>query len=116
MKPADWRRIARFVVTQDLRTPQDFIEWYAGFQHSLQDSLESAIQKLPERIAQQKACAAHEPGDVSGPASNDAANFMREVLKVSIDRSEIVNGMVPVHADIRVAAGRLDGACAASPG
>jgi hypothetical protein len=26
MTPDYWRRIARFVVTQDLRTPQDFIE------------------------------------------------------------------------------------------
>ena len=54
MSPADWRRIARFVVAQDLRTPQDFIEWYARCQHSLQESLESAIQRLPERIEQQK--------------------------------------------------------------
>jgi hypothetical protein len=103
MSPADWRRIARFVVTQDLRTPQDFIEWYERFQHSLQESLESAIQKLPERIQQQKTCAQQEPSEVSGPMSDDAPDFMREVLKVSIDRSDTVNGMVPVRADIRSA-------------
>jgi hypothetical protein len=100
MSPADWRRIARFVVTQDLRTPQDFIEWYARFEHTFQESLESAIQKLPERIAERKA-GAQEPSEVSGP--DDAPDFMGEVLKVSIDRSNIVKGMVPVRADIRSA-------------
>jgi hypothetical protein len=48
MTADDWRRIARFVVTQDLRTPQDFIEWYARLQQNIQESLEAAIRKLPE--------------------------------------------------------------------
>lgn len=100
MSPADWRSIARFVVTQDLRTPQDFIEWYAGLQRSLQESLEAAIKKLPERIAQQQA--AQKPdAESTEPTSDHEPDFMRDVLKVSIDQSQASNGMVPVRADIR---------------
>ena len=47
MTSSDWRRIARFVVTQDLRTPQYLIEWLPRFQHQLQESLESAVARLP---------------------------------------------------------------------
>lgn len=99
MSAGDWRCIARFVVTQDLRTPQDFIESYARFQKILQQSLESAIQKLPERIAEHRASV--DPDDSA--TEDDGPNFLREVLKVSIDRSEAENGMVPVRAEIRSA-------------
>jgi hypothetical protein len=98
MSPADWRCIARFVVAQDLRTPQDFIEWYARFQQNIQESLEAAIQKLPERIARQQA-GSHSEDD----ATDGSQDFMRDVFKISIGRSQATNGMVPVRADIRSA-------------
>jgi hypothetical protein len=96
MTADDWRRIARFVVTQDLRTPQDFIEWYARLQQNIQESLEAAIRKLPERIAQRQAGLSPEDDAPDAPP-----DFLREVLKVSIDRSQPKDGMVPVRADIR---------------
>jgi uncharacterized protein DUF4238 len=107
MTSQDWCAIARFVVTQDLRTPQDFLEWSAGLQNNIQEALESAVDKLKERVAQRRAAKpnATEPeansDDDSDMSDLSRPNPFADVIKITIDQSQAKGGFVPVRADIR---------------
>jgi hypothetical protein len=110
MTQQDWCAIARFVVTQDLRTPQDFIEWTVGLQSSIQESLEWAVEKLKERVARQRTAKHNDPeananfdddANADDPNPATAANAFEDVFKITIDRSQAEGGLVPVRADIR---------------
>jgi hypothetical protein len=109
--PDDWCAIARFVVTQDLRTPQDCIEWTVGLQDRIQESLESEVEKLRERVARQHAVKQNGTGTDTTASFDDAntsdtnldggANPFADVFKIRIDRSQAKDGLVPVRTDIR---------------
>ena len=113
MARGDWHAIARFVVTQDLRTPQDFVEWLPRLQREIQDSLESAVEKFKQRVARHRreASTPLPPSVADDDEDEDSAdddhhgepapNAFADVLKVTIDRSEARDGQVPVRADIR---------------
>jgi hypothetical protein len=109
MAQEDWCAIARFVVTQDLRTPQDFIEWTGGLQSRIQESLESAVEKLKERIERQRPDEQNnterdadlDDGDTEDPNSTMRKNAFEDVIRVTIDQSQAEGDLVPVRADVR---------------
>jgi uncharacterized protein DUF4238 len=104
MTPADWHAIARFVVTQDLRTPQSFVEWRRGLQKNIQKSLESSIEKLEDHLRRKRAEVPHTSSGIpSVPESETSDNAFVDVFKISVDRSHATDGLVPVRADIRSA-------------
>lgn len=98
MDRTDWHSIARFVVTQDMRTPRYLIEWLARFRNQFQQSLESVMERLEKR----RDGSADDASEL--PTTGDEAsqpNHFRDVFSVSIDREARVGDMVPVRAGIR---------------
>lgn len=93
MKPADWHCIARFVVAQDLRTPLNFLESMARFKKNLDEALEKTVREYEARgeIAAAEDTAAEE---------RPAVNYLRDTLRVSIDRPSEPGGQAAVRAEV----------------
>lgn len=80
MVPDDWKRIARFVALQQLRTPLNFLETTRRYETQLTESLEKVVRDLEE------AGKAGQVLPVPTPESNFLADQMR--IKVTPDTSE----------------------------
>ncbi len=93
MKPADWHRIARFAVAQDLRTPLNFLESMARFKKNIDEALEKTVRNYEARgeIAAAEDTAAEE---------RPAVNYLRDTLRVSIDRPSGPGGQAAVRAEV----------------
>ena len=92
MKPVDWQAVAAFVAAQQLRTPLAFLESTQRTQRHIEESLEAVIRKYEE------AGAIVESDDAPAPV-----NFLRESLRISIERPTDGSDRAGVRAEAKSA-------------
>lgn len=89
LKPRDWQDIAKFVAAQQLRTPLHFIESMNRTQQHMQESLEEVVLKFEAK------------GAISDTGPEAAPNFLRDSLKVTIERPTDGGDKAAVRAEIK---------------
>jgi len=91
MKPADWHSIARFVAAEQMRTPLFFVEWVKRLNESMPETLQSILDELGQKTPAELGAAERE---------SDAANYLRDKLRVTIDPLPGSGGVALVKAEV----------------
>ena len=73
----------KFVAAQQMRTPLFFVEWVRSINERMPETLESVLKEIGQKSAAELAAADREP---------DAANYLREKLRVTVDPVADGNG------------------------
>lgn len=81
LKPNDWRRMARFLAAQDIRTPLSFIELVRGWDKELPEILDRVLKESVRRL--EEASGKHVPEDRSHEPSLFSGLFKVTVEPVS---------------------------------
>ena len=91
MKPAEWHAVGKFVAAQQMRTPLFFIEWVRSINERMPETLKSVLKEIGQKPAAELAATNREP---------DAANYLREKVRVTVDPVADGNGLALVQTQI----------------